>query len=190
MKSNVCKYHDKVLEAPERLIDEVLTWNILLSVNVNCKEWSDSKSRKWKMSLWIICKGVDLMKIKVNSSTYNFFPNFCYHNDGYEAFYIYRFPIIKRNRVTTLEGILTISADTGIGKVDVYDMDHNVYAPFYYVESGNYNPILKQIHTQINKELKSLRIKKHDEKAVQKPKKGDAINKTRHGSSLGLRVKL
>ncbi|MDD5901714.1 MAG: hypothetical protein PUC73_12565 [Lachnospiraceae bacterium] len=112
------------------------------------------------------------MEVKVNIATYNFSTKgFWYNNDGYDAFYIHRFPIVKHNRVTTLEGVFTISAETGEGVVDVYDMNHNVYAPFYHISSGNYDTILELIYTQINKELKRLGIKKNDKRAVRNTKK-------------------
>lgn len=113
------------------------------------------------------------MEVKVNIATYNFSTKeFRYNNDGYDAFYIHRFPIVKHNRVATLEGVFTISAETGEGVVDVYDMNRNVYAPFYHISSGNYDAIMELIHTQIDKELKRLGIKKHDKRTVRKVKKG------------------
>ena len=113
------------------------------------------------------------MEVNVNITTYNFSTkDFRYNNDGYDAFYIHRFPIVKHNRITTLEGVITISAETGEGMIDVYDMNHNVYAPFYHINSGNFNPILEQIDSQINKELKRLGIKKNDKRTVRQIKKG------------------
>ena len=107
------------------------------------------------------------MEVKVSISKYNFSKKeFRYIDDGYDAFYVHRFPIIKHNRITTIEGVITISADTGVGIVDVYDMNRNIYAPFYHVSYGNYTPILETINTQITNELKRLGIKKNDKRTV------------------------
>lgn len=43
-KSTVCKYVDEVEEKVEKLIDEVSKMKLPLSVNVNCREWTDRKS--------------------------------------------------------------------------------------------------------------------------------------------------
>jgi hypothetical protein len=107
------------------------------------------------------------MEVKVNVKTYNFSKkDFRYTNDGYDAFYVRRFPIIKHNRTITVEGVITISTDNGLGRIDVYDMNRNIYAPFYHVDYGNYNHILETINTQITNELKRLGIKKHDKRTV------------------------
>ena len=114
-----------------------------------------------------------MKQYRVDIKTFNFSPKefrCCRESDG--TIYTHRFAIIKHNNTTTIEGEFTIMGDTGDVLINVYDMNRNLYAPFYTVMFGDYTPVLTKINNSINKELKRLGIKKHDKKAVQKSKKG------------------
>lgn len=73
---------------------------------------------------------------------------------------IYRFPVYKYLGTTTLECEIKVNADDGSIRVDIYDMDHEVF-PMFYNEITSWN---KQFITTINKkilnEFKKLGVEK------------------------------
>lgn len=73
--------------------------------------------------------------------------------------YTYRFPVYKYKSMTVLESeISVILGEDGV-KLNVYDYGTNdKYAPFYYCEYGNFDKMLKEIYSKINKELSKLNI--------------------------------
>lgn len=75
--------------------------------------------------------------------------------------YTYRFPVYKYEKFTVLDCELRITLGEDNVKIDVYDYGTiNKYAPFYYCEYGNYDKMVKEIWTKINKTLKKLDIKR------------------------------
>lgn len=90
--------------------------------------------------------------------------NFKYNNvlsDEENEVYAYRFPVHKNGFFTVLECEIAICFNSGEVNVDVFEYGtRDRYAPFYYVEYGNYDVMLKSINDKIENELKKLRIKK------------------------------
>lgn len=78
--------------------------------------------------------------------------------DRESSYYIYRFPVNKYLRTTTLECELKVDSNTGNIRVDVYDMDHDLFAMFYnnYTESNKV--LLSRINKIILSEYKKLGI--------------------------------
>jgi len=114
-----------------------------------------------------------MKQYKVDMKTFNFSSKEfrCYREpDG--TIYTHRFPIIKHDGVTTIEGEFTIIGDTGEVLINVYDMNRNLYAPYYAVMFGDYTIVLNKINNNIEQELKRLGIKKNDKRAIRNTKKG------------------
>lgn len=75
--------------------------------------------------------------------------------------YTYRFPVHKYGIVDILECELLVHLGEDEIEVNVYDYrTNNKYAAFYCTEYGNYEPILRNIHAEIDKKIKKLGIKK------------------------------
>lgn len=75
--------------------------------------------------------------------------------------YTYRFPVYKYERFTILECELKVILGEDNVYVNVFDYNTlNRYAPFYYMEFGNYTLMLKEIWQKIDKELNKLGVKK------------------------------
>lgn len=75
--------------------------------------------------------------------------------------YLYRFPVYKYEKFTTLECELVIYLEDGNVVINVFDYGtNNKYAPYYYLEYGNYTKMLDVINNKIDKELKRLKISK------------------------------
>lgn len=113
-----------------------------------------------------------MKQYRVDIKTFNFSPKefrCCRESDG--TVYTHRFPIVKHNGVTTIEGEFTIMGDTGDVLINVYDMSHNLYAPYYAVMFGDYTIVLNKINKSIDQELKRLGIKKYDKRTIRKNKK-------------------
>lgn len=85
----------------------------------------------------------------------------------------YRFPVYKyNNKITTIEGVITVTLSTGKVLIDVYS-NGNAYAPFYNNEYGNYEPILEVINKSIFREFNKLGIKEKRKKYKTKIKAGN-----------------
>ena len=104
---------------------------------------------------------------KVNTKTFNFSPKeFRCYRDSEGVTYIHRFPILKHNSTTTIDGEFSIMGDSGDVIINVYDMNRNLYAPYYNVTFGDFSPVLNKINKRINQELKRLGVKKNDKRRV------------------------
>lgn len=87
---------------------------------------------------------------------------FKYDNDEDE--YIYKFTVLRYNKMTVLRGRITAYADTNIIQIDVIDNNYAPYAPFYNIECGNYDIVLNKINKAILNEFGKLKITKKNEK--------------------------
>ena len=117
-------------------------------------------------------KGDVMNQLKVNIKTYKISPKeFRINRSSESVIYTHRFPVYKHHGITTLDGEITIIGDTGDVIIDVYNMNRNIYPPFYHVEYGDFSPMLDKINNRINQELKKLGIKKNDTRAIRKTKK-------------------
>ena len=75
--------------------------------------------------------------------------------------YTYRFPVYKYERFIILECEMKVILGEDNVYINVFDYNTlNRYAPFYYMEYGNYTSMLKEIWQKIDKELNKLGIKK------------------------------
>lgn len=73
--------------------------------------------------------------------------------------YTYRFPVYKYEKFTILECELKVIIGEDNVCINIYDYNTlNRYAPFYYLEYGNYTVMIKEIWQKINKELIKLGI--------------------------------
>ena len=77
-------------------------------------------------------------------------------------YYIYRFPVEKYLGKTVLECELKIDSNTGNIRVDVYDMDHDVFAMFYNEHTKSNMNFMNKISNVILEEYKKLGIKKKE----------------------------
>lgn len=85
--------------------------------------------------------------------------NFRYGTIDGEDVYRYIFPVYKYGTAPILDCELTLFMSDGEVKVNVYDHGtKSRYAPFYYVEYGNYEKVINKINRTINKKLKELGI--------------------------------
>lgn len=109
------------------------------------------------------------MNAKINLPTNSSLIKACLLHNGFrynKAFsttdsdiYTYRFPVYKYKKFTVLECELNIFMKDGNVSINVYNYGTNdKYAPFYHLEYGNYNKILKIINEKIDKELKQIGI--------------------------------
>lgn len=80
--------------------------------------------------------------------------------DGQNETFIYTFPALKYNNVTVLRAKITVYPNTKQIRIDVTDNNYAPYAPFYNVEFGIYNTIIKQINSAILNRFAQLGIKK------------------------------
>lgn len=101
-------------------------------------------------------------KIKDNSESFLVRNGFRYDkrmSDAEETFYYYRFTVYKYNISNIIEAEFLVSLDTKEIRVNVYETSHRgLYAPYYYYEYGNYDPIMDEINNVIDKEMKRLGI--------------------------------
>ena len=74
------------------------------------------------------------------------------------SYYIYRFPVEKYLGAVVLECELKIDSNTGNIRVDVYDMDHDVFAMFYNETTESNKSLLTRINKNILAEYKKLGI--------------------------------
>ena len=82
--------------------------------------------------------------------------------DEYSLYYIYRFPVEKYLGKTVLECELKIDSNTGNIRVDVYDMDHDVFAMFYNEYTKSNIDFINKISNVILEEYKKLGIEKKE----------------------------
>ena len=78
--------------------------------------------------------------------------------DDESTYYIHRFPVNKYLGATTLEGELKVDIITGNIRIDVYDMDHDVFAMFYNEITESNKNFLSIIKNVIITEYKKLGI--------------------------------
>ena len=91
-----------------------------------------------------------------------------WQNEEGEELYTYQFPILKYNNITTLYCVLSVYTTEKRVKIDVYDGLERVYTRFYNNEYGKADPILTEIHRNIENKLKKLGIKERENKHVTK----------------------
>lgn len=87
---------------------------------------------------------------------------FKYDNDEDE--YIYKFTILRYDKMTVLRGRIKAYTDTNEVRIDVMDNNFTPYAPFYNIECGNYDVVLNRINKAILNEFSKLKITKKNEK--------------------------
>ena len=80
--------------------------------------------------------------------------------DEESSYYIYRFPVNKYLGTTTLECELKININTGNVRVDVYDMDHDLFIMFYNGFTESNKSFLSKIENAIIVEYRKLGIEK------------------------------
>ena len=78
--------------------------------------------------------------------------------DEESSYYIYRFPVYKYLGTTTLECELKINIDTGNIRIDVYDMDRDLFAMFYNEVTESNKNFLSEIKNVIITKYKKLGI--------------------------------
>ena len=109
---------------------------------------------------------------KVDIKTFNFSPKeFRCYRDADGVTYVHRFSVLRHNNTSTLDGEFSIMGDSGDVIINVYDMNRNLYAPYYNVMFGDYTPVLTKINNRINQELKRLGINKNDKRTVRQTSK-------------------
>ena len=79
-----------------------------------------------------------------------------------EERYVHNFVISKYSKSIVLCGRIIAYTDTKEIKIDVMTHNYTTYAPFYDVEYGNYEPIMKKINKNILEEFKKLGIIKKE----------------------------
>lgn len=83
---------------------------------------------------------------------------FKYDNDEDE--YIYKFTVLRYDKMTVLRGRIKAYTDTNEVRIDVMDNNFTPYAPFYKIECGNYGTIMNKINKAILNEFSKLKIVK------------------------------
>lgn len=71
------------------------------------------------------------------------------------SYYIYKFPVYKYLGRATLECEIIIDSNTGEIRIDVYDMDHDVFPAFYNTQKYE-QKLIEDIRRNILKEYKKL----------------------------------
>lgn len=75
------------------------------------------------------------------------------------SYYSIRFPVLKYNKATTVEGEITTELETGNVHINVYNFGTNdIYVPYYNSEYGKYDT-LDIINSAIQKQLGKLGIR-------------------------------
>lgn len=96
---------------------------------------------------WLLLNGFHYNRLLSNSDNTNIFT--------------YRFSVYKFEKFIILECELKVILGEDNVHINVYDYKTiNKYAPFYYMEYGNYTVMLKEIWQKIDKELNRLGIKR------------------------------
>lgn len=80
--------------------------------------------------------------------------------DGESSYYIYRFPVNRYLGTITLECELKIDSNTGDIRIDVYDMDHDLFAMFYNEYTDFNEGLMSKINKCILAEFKRLGIER------------------------------
>ena len=80
-----------------------------------------------------------------------------------DSWSVYRFPVHKHKKITTLECELKIDLDNGAIRLDVFDMSNQPYPHFYTHPTGYNKKMLTSIFNKILKEYKKLGVVKKDE---------------------------
>lgn len=78
--------------------------------------------------------------------------------DEESSYYIYRFPVHKYLGTTTLMAELKVDINNGNIIIDVYDMDHDLFAMFYNEVTESNRNFLSTIKNVIITEYKKLGI--------------------------------
>lgn len=108
-----------------------------------------------------------MKQYKVDVKLFNFSPKeFRCYRDTDGVTYVHKFSVLKHNNTSTLDCEFSIMGDSGDVIINVYDMNRNLYAPYYNVTYGDFSPVLTKINTRINQELKRLGIRKNDKRRV------------------------
>ena len=83
-------------------------------------------------------------------------------SDDEQTIYTHRFPVHKYGGFVTLECEIQMDVSNGrIIDINVYDCgSRSIYAPFYYLEYGNYTTILNSINNKILAKFNKLGIQK------------------------------
>lgn len=84
--------------------------------------------------------------------------------DNNEDEYIYKFPILRYEKMIVLRGKIKAYTDTNKVQIDVVDNNFTPYAPFYNIEYGNYDVVLNKVNKAILNEFSKLKITKKNEK--------------------------
>jgi len=82
------------------------------------------------------------------------------NSDSENNFYLYRFPVHKYKKLTTIFCELLVEEKSGCAVINVYDANGNFYTPFYHDRYGNFSIMSTRIEKNILKELKKLEIEK------------------------------
>lgn len=115
---------------------------------------------------WLLSNGFHYNRLLSNSDT---------------DIFTYRFPVCRFEKFIILECELKVILGEDNVHINVYDYNTiNKYAPFYYMEYGNYTVMLKEIWQKIDKELKRLGIKRENDIKNGSKNKG---NKERRNNS-------
>lgn len=85
-------------------------------------------------------------------------------SDSENELYIYRFPVSKYKKHSTLTCELLVELHSGDVIVNVYDNNDNFYTPFYQNRCGNFHVMSIKIKKSIMKEFKKMEIKKCEDK--------------------------
>lgn len=81
-------------------------------------------------------------------------------SDTESSIYSLRFPVLKYNKIPTLECELSVELQTGDIIINVFNGGTNeIYPPFYNNEYGNYDKLLHTINKAIEKELRKIGAK-------------------------------
>ena len=92
-----------------------------------------------------------------------------------ETYYIYSFPVYRWENFIVLRCEIRICIQTKEIWIDVYDAGivRTRYAPFYYIEYGDYDPILEIINNVIAKHLEKLEITEAKRKNYERRNRSD-----------------
>ena len=80
-----------------------------------------------------------------------------------DSMWKHTFPVYKYNKITTIEGTITVILPSGKVLIDIYS-NGDIYTPFYNLEYGNYEPIMNIINGNIVNELNKFHIKEKKNK--------------------------
>lgn len=84
--------------------------------------------------------------------------------DESEEKYVYKFTVLRYEKMTVLRGRITAYTETNKIQIDVMDNNFTPYAPFYNTEWGNYDEMINKINKIILIEFQKLKITKKNGK--------------------------